>query len=164
MEVTREPDVYAILRVTMGDRPAPAIATEALFKTAEMFVDSYPRAADFIPSSSYVDDLIDSVPTPQDAVKLALDTEFVLAQGGFQVKCWQSTTEQLQGSELKRTEKGNTGVLGASWNPIEDLISTPAALNFSKKKHGHRTEPNLKIEDSRRFDEEVSIATNYEHV
>ena len=65
MDSAREPDVYAILRVTMGDRPAPAIATEALFKTAEMFRDEHPRAAEFILGSSYVDDLIDSVPTPR---------------------------------------------------------------------------------------------------
>ena len=146
MDSAREPDVYAILRVTMGDRPAPAIATEALFKTAEMFRDEYPRAAEFILGSSYVDDLIDSVPTPQEAVELAQETEYVLAQGGFRVKCWQSTTERLQGNELKRIE-GNTGVLGVSWNPKEDSVSTPAVLNFSSKKHGHRTEPNLKIED-----------------
>lgn len=147
MESAREPDIYAILRVTMGDRPAPAIATEALFKTAEMCRDDYPRAAEFILNSSYVDDLIDSVSTPQEAVELAQETEYVLAQGGFRVKCWQSTTEKLQGNELKRTEEGNTGVLGVSWNPKEDSVSTPAVLNFSDKKHGHRTEPNLKMED-----------------
>ena len=147
MDSTRDPDVYAILRVTMGDRPSPAIATEALFKTAEMFRDEYPRAAEFILGSSYVDDLIDSVPSSEEATELARQTELVLAEGGFSVKCWQSTSEKLQGNELKRTEEGNTGVLGVSWNPKEDTVSTPAVLNFSSKKHGHRTEPNLKVED-----------------
>ena len=32
----REPDTYTILRVNMADRPAGAIATEALYKTANI--------------------------------------------------------------------------------------------------------------------------------
>ncbi len=44
----------------MGDKPAPAISTEAVYKTAELFHEDSPPAADLIKYSSYVDDLIDS--------------------------------------------------------------------------------------------------------
>ena len=146
LDTSRDPDVYVILRVTMGDKPAPAIATEALFMTAEMHKDIYPRACQFILESSYVDDLIDSVTSMQCAEELAKDTEEVLAKGGFHVKCWQSTgtSETLQGGELKESADGCVGVLGVSWNPVDDTITYVVNLNFSKKKRGERTEPNLK--------------------
>ena len=129
----------------MGDKPAPAIATEAIFMTAEMLKDKYPRACEFILESSYVDDLIDSVDTVECAEQLAKDTEAVLAKGGFEVKCWQSngTSESLQGGELKEAADGCVGVLGVSWSPEEDLITFRVTLNFSKKRHGDRTGPNL---------------------
>ena len=38
----RDPDVYVILRVNMGDKPAGAISAEALYKTAAMFKEAYP--------------------------------------------------------------------------------------------------------------------------
>ena len=36
LETDREPDVYVMTRVNMGDTPAPAISTEAVYKTADM--------------------------------------------------------------------------------------------------------------------------------
>ena len=39
LDVNKDPDIYIMERVNMGDRPAPAIATEALILTAEAFND-----------------------------------------------------------------------------------------------------------------------------
>ena len=149
MDTQRAPDVYVIQRVTMGDKPAPAIATEALYMTADLYSTSYPRAARFIKESSYVDDLIDSVPTREAAESLAKDTEFVLSEGGFRIKCWQSTQQEgvLKGKELKQTSDGQIGVLGVLWDPVGDFISYKVVLNFSEKKHGQRTLPNLTKEE-----------------
>ena len=41
----RPPDIYVIQRVNMGDKPAPAISTEAVYKTAELFREDSPQAA-----------------------------------------------------------------------------------------------------------------------
>ena len=149
MDTERAPEIYVIQRVSMGDKPAPAIATEALFMTADLYSDSHPRAARFIKESSYVDDLVDSVPTREAAESLAKDTEFVLSEGGFKIKCWQSTQQEgeLKGTELKQTSEGQIGVLGVLWDPVRDEISYKAVLNFSNKKHGQRTLPNLTKEE-----------------
>ena len=40
---TREPEVYAIKGVNIGDKPALAISTEAFYKTADMFREAYPE-------------------------------------------------------------------------------------------------------------------------
>ena len=43
--------------------------------------------------SSCVDNLIDSQPSKPDALEIALETENMLAKGGFAVKCWQFSGE-----------------------------------------------------------------------
>ena len=48
LDAKRDPDIYVIQRVNMGDRPATAIATEALKATAELNKSSYPEAAELI--------------------------------------------------------------------------------------------------------------------
>ena len=72
----------------MGDRPAGAISTEAVHKTAVMFQTGYPRVSELLDHSTYVDDIIDSVCTKQGAIQLATNTSLVLSKAGFKVKAW----------------------------------------------------------------------------
>ena len=67
IEIEREPDVYVITSVSFGDKPAGNIATLALRKTAEMEKETYPKAANVIQNSTYVDDVIDSVDSLNEA-------------------------------------------------------------------------------------------------
>ena len=76
----------------MDDTSAPAISTEAVYKTTDMFETERPKAANLLKRSSYVD-LIDSQPSTPEALKIAHETEDILAKGGFAVKCWQFTEE-----------------------------------------------------------------------
>ena len=46
LDAKRDPDIYVIQRMNMGDRPATAIATEALKATAELNKSLYPEAAE----------------------------------------------------------------------------------------------------------------------
>ena len=144
LEDNRDPDEYIMERVNMGDRPSPAIATEALYKTAELHEHKYPRAAQFVKRSSYVDDLIDSVGSIKQAEELAKQTENLLAEGNFKVKGWQmSSTTRSDGGQSLKGDDDHIGVLGTWWNPDKDLISYKITLNFSDKRRGERTGPNL---------------------
>ena len=67
MEIEREPDVYVITSVSFGDKPAGNIATLTLRKTAGMRKETYPKAASVIQNSTYVDDIIDSVDSLNEA-------------------------------------------------------------------------------------------------
>ena len=89
LKTDQAPDVYVMTRVNMGDTPAPAISTEAIYKTAGIFESDIPKAANLLKRSSYVDDLIDSEPSKSEALEVARETENVHAKGGFAVKCWQ---------------------------------------------------------------------------
>ena len=144
MEVTRIPDTYVMERVNMGDKCAPAIATEALIMTAELHEDRFPRAAQLVKESTYVDDLIDSVESLTTAKDLAKNTELLLAEGNFRVKEWQFSGVNKSESAALKGEGEYIGVLGTQWDPINDTISYQVTLNFSKKKRGIRTGPDLK--------------------
>ena len=156
MDVTKEPDVYAIQRVNMGDKPASAIATEALRMTALLQEERYPQVAELITNSSYMDDLIDSVETSEKAVELAKQVDQVLKFGGFVIKCWQfsfetsahdSTGSQTTTSQLKAASERETAVLGVNWIPESDSIVFHTSVNFSQKSHGIHNEPNIKKEN-----------------
>ena len=155
-DTSKEPDIYVIQRVNMGDRPAAAIATEALRLTAEACRESHPRAAEFIINSSYVDDLVDSVSSIKEATELAQQTNDVLQTGGFKIKCWQFSSQthaldakaqKITTSLLKGAVEEETSILGANWNPVDDCITFHASLNFSSKKGGVNSEPDLKEAD-----------------
>ena len=155
LDSTKQPDVYVIERVNMGDRPASAIAVEALKATAEMNIDKFARAAEFVMRSSYVDDLIDSVESKQMAVSLARDTEELLALGGFRIKCWQMTGDEtalnakaeIPVTKLLKGDLEETAVLGVTWRPVEDTITYHVNLNFSTKRHGIHTEPDILVSE-----------------
>ena len=94
MDTECEPDIYVMERVNMGDSSAPAISTEAIYKTATLFEDKSPEAAELLRKSSYVEGLIDSRSTKAVALKLEQDTENMLHKGGFVLKCWQFSGEE----------------------------------------------------------------------
>jgi len=154
MESNREPDVYVMTRVNMGDRPAPAICSEALYKTAELFWEESPRAAELIKSSTYVDDIIDSFPDKGNSLDIIGKAEKMLAKGGFQVKCWQFSGDSgpvsvphMNSHALLKGDDVTTRVLGVGWIPEKDVLSHTVVLNFSEKRRGERTGPNLKASD-----------------
>ena len=76
----REPDVYAKGRVNMGDRPASAISTEAIYLTAELFRPQFPRVAELLRSSTYVDDVVDSCESIEEATGIARNASTVLKE------------------------------------------------------------------------------------
>ncbi|CAB3984060.1 Hypothetical predicted protein [Paramuricea clavata] len=146
----------------MVDRPA--ISTEAVYKTAELYQEDSPQAANLLKHSSYVDDLIDSRLSKPDALTIAKEAEDILAKGGFVVKCWQFSGEtqprvkeellklDLPEKSVESSDQGlimlkgtdeNLRVLGLGWNPKKDTITYEVTLNFSSKRHGVRTGPNL---------------------
>ena len=155
LETDREPDGYVMTRVNMGDTPAPAISTEAVYKTADMFESESPKAANLLKRSSYVDDLIESQPSTTEALKIAHETEEILVKGGFEVKCWQFTGDssprtgkmlsvnsdavvaldaplRTHTNMLKGTDS-NLRVLRLGWNPVEDTVVFEVTFNFSQE-------------------------------
>ena len=69
LETQRNPDTYAITAVNMGDKPSAAIAQTALRKTAVMASEDKTKAKQIIFNNSYMDDILGSSDTIEDAKK-----------------------------------------------------------------------------------------------
>ena len=148
LETDRQPDKYIITRVNMGDRPAAAISTEAIYMTAKLFEGMYPRVAELLRSSTYVDDIVDSVSDLKAAEDLAKDKAAVLARAGFKVSSWLFNSESIPRVDpsqpaSEKKENSVSKVLGISWKPQSDKIFFKPSLNFSKKRQGVYAEERL---------------------
>ena len=110
LEIDRPPDTYVMNVFTFGDKPAPAMAQVPLRKTAEEGESESPRAAQVIRDNSYMDDILDSVSTNQEASELTTAIDCILEKGGFQVK-GQPRPQGL----LKKEAKGSKGP-GKGWS------------------------------------------------
>nr|XP_054773990.1 uncharacterized protein LOC129282079 [Lytechinus pictus] len=127
METDKKPDVYIMKVVTFGDKPAPAMAQLALRMTAEAAEARYPKAAQVLKESVYMDDICDSVRDVGEAEQLTSEIDQVLLEGGFKVKGWTSN-EALRGESKK---EGKTKileaaledkVLGIAWDNQQDMF------------------------------------------
>ena len=142
MDTGRPPDTYVIQRVSFGDKPSGTIATVALRKTAEMGADKYPKASQVIKENTYMDDIIESVPTKEKATKLAKDIETLLDEGNFKLKKWIFTHDRTDLLKTVPNDKSSTmeKVLGVVWNPVQDEFVYKMNLQTtSKKKQNGKT-------------------------
>ena len=147
MDITKEPDIYVITSVSFGDRPAGNIATVALRKTAQKFSMTYPRAVKTITENTYVDDMIDSVDTDEEAQSLSDNIDEILHSGGFKVKKWAvsrslSTSNMIMNCFPGLNDDGQK-VLGMYWKLNSDSFKFKVRLNFSPKVRKRQTGRNL---------------------
>ena len=152
LKLTDSPDTYVMTSVCFGDKPASAISSLALRKTAIMHNGEFPTAAETICKNTYVDDIIDSVPDIMSAKKLSSDIEHVIKSGSFHIKSWtfsgvKNTSEHFiieKGMEANAESITNSQrVLGILWNAEQDILYFKVKLNFNSKKRGMKIQPNL---------------------
>ena len=167
LETEREPDVYVKTVLTLGDKPAPAMAQIALRKTANEAVETHPEAAKTLLENSYVNDICDSVSTVEKAQRLTTDIDEVLATGGFKVKGWTSNRDlgndvdesvgnegSSNGMKLLANETAEK-VLGLAWDHRKDVFTLIVNVEFSKQEQTPRqrmTKRNILSQIARIFD------------
>ncbi|XP_038055192.1 uncharacterized protein LOC119727399 [Patiria miniata] len=145
LQMNLELKTYCMRVVNMGDRPSATIATVALKKTAELGKGEYPEAAETIERNVYVDDILESVGTPDKARARATEIDRLIKPGNFAVKKWvfsgeDSDTADQEWPSAESSEK----VLGVSWNPKKDVFHFITKINFTPKKNRKRQGPDLK--------------------
>ena len=97
-------------------KPAPAMAQLALRKTIEEGESLSPHAAKKLTNNSYMDDILNSVHTVQQAQELTTGIDNVLEKGGFKVKEWQSNEDLSNNCD----QKG--GEVNALTGSVEDKV------------------------------------------
>ena len=146
MDKRQEIETYGIDKVTFGDRPAAAIASVALRKTAEIHSDIDPEASKKIVNDSYVDDIVTGTENPDDYERITTNMTLILKRGNFQVKGY-ITAGDVSEEVLALLGSGEYGrVLGVQWDPKNDVFIVHVRINLSPKcKSGH-IENDLTIE------------------
>ena len=129
--INQKPNIYVITAVNIGDRPIGTIATVALRKTAEMGRGSYPKEADVLLETTYVDDIVDSVGSMKEALTVTENISILLKPGNVHIKGWSISGDQKPIVNIY--DKDLQKVLGLSWKPSLDTIQFEIRLNFSKK-------------------------------
>ena len=120
MEIEREPDVYVITSLSFRDKPAGNIASLALRKTAEMGKETYSKPANVIQNITYVDDIIDSVDSLNEAKELTEDIDKLLQPGGFEIKHWTIHNESESSRSILESDSSlSTGTSESSCNDIK---------------------------------------------
>ncbi|XP_055616565.1 uncharacterized protein LOC129762368 [Toxorhynchites rutilus septentrionalis] len=87
-EHTMEPCDFVMQVVTFGATCSPSTALFVLNENATRFASKYPAAVDAIRHRHYVDDMLTSVDTEEQAIKLANEVRYVHQQGGFHMRNW----------------------------------------------------------------------------
>ena len=111
--------------MTFGDKPAPATAQMALKKTSDPAKSSYPKAAQVLKNSTYMDDICDSVNSIQQAKRLTneLDEELLKVKGWLSNQSLENNIVGLEKPKMK-VLRGATQekILGTIWDHAKDML------------------------------------------
>ena len=114
-------ETYGIETVTFGDRPAAAIATVALRKTAEIHEDIDKVSSQKIIEDSYVDDIVTGAEDHKGCESLKENIPKILTK--FSVKGFVRAGDDVSEESLALLGSGDYGrVLGVQWEPKKDLF------------------------------------------
>ncbi|XP_062557407.1 uncharacterized protein LOC134222278 [Armigeres subalbatus] len=87
--------IYVMTVMTFGACCSPSSAQYVKNINAERYREEFPLACDAIVKSHYVDDMLISVDTEEETIKLAEDVRHVHAQGGFEILNWTSNSKNV---------------------------------------------------------------------
>lgn len=129
-----EPETYVMDVMTFGSTCSPSSAQYVKNLNAKRHQTEYPRAAEAICQSHYVDDYLDSLNTENEAVQLARDVKLVHSRAGFHMRNWMSnsptvlcelgeTSASIEKTFILADELQSEKVLGMWWCPQSDSFS-----------------------------------------
>ncbi|XP_072375544.1 uncharacterized protein [Diabrotica undecimpunctata] len=98
-------EVYVMTVMTFGATCSPSCAQFVKNTNAKKFSVEYPSAVDSIVKNHYVDDLLESTDTEDEAIQLAKEIALIHASGNFEIRNWRSNSEKL--IKIMNTTHGN---------------------------------------------------------
>lgn len=143
--------IYDLNTVTYGTASAPFQATRCLIELGKINKDKFPRTASIIENSFYMDDLLISVDSEQEAIQIYHELTEILSSAHFYLRKWSSNNRNildyiiLQAGNsdeeklvLSHDEK-ELKTLGVAWNAIEDNLKYAVKITTDNKKITKRT-------------------------
>ncbi|XP_055542841.1 uncharacterized protein LOC129728428 [Wyeomyia smithii] len=136
--------------MTFGACCSSSSAQYAKNINAERMSGQYPKAADIIQRRHYVDDMLISVDTEEEAIQLARQVRFIHEQGGFEIRNWTSNSQRVlaalnEGRTIEKNldispELATEKVLGMWWCTASDVFTYKIGWNRYEQSllQGHR--------------------------
>ena len=133
-------EIYELSTVTYGTASAPYLATRALVQLAIDEAADFPVASATLRKDCYVDDLMTSVSSEEEAIDLQRDLVSLLQRGGIPLRKWCSNNAAvmkavpLEDREPKLSlsidgENSTVKTLGVHWNTASDSFSFAVKLD-----------------------------------
>ncbi|XP_045033927.1 uncharacterized protein LOC116933188 [Daphnia magna] len=99
----KRPTVYEMQRQIFGSVSSPFICSQVLRHIADLHREEFPEAAERFYKNFYVDNLLDSFYTEEEANRAIKDSTALLKRGGFHLNQWLSSSRRV----LSRVPEGD---------------------------------------------------------
>ncbi|XP_077992825.1 uncharacterized protein LOC144446858 [Glandiceps talaboti] len=119
LDLGRPIEVYEATRLTFGDRASPYLAQYVVRTHAETNCQEFPLAATVCTESMYMDDVMDSQDSDDEAIQVREQLTSLLSKAGFHIRRWCSnSTLVLEGvpEEERATGVKEAWILGLGWD------------------------------------------------
>ena len=133
IDQSRPPDVYQFNSLVFGVNSSPYQAQFVSQKHARENQEHYPRAAETILESTYMDDSMDSSPSEEECVKLYEELSALWGSAGMHARKWLSNSEQVLEKipeedraaevDLDKGHLPSVKTLGVLWLAKEDVFT-----------------------------------------
>ena len=140
LEVSQPAKCFEFTRLVFGLNSSPFQAQLVSRKNAEDHQAQYPRAAETVLKSTYMDDSMDSVKNDQEGIKLYQELMALWGKAGMHARKWLSNSEKVLQNikqenrsnmiDLSNDEIPSVKTLGILWIAKDDVFS------FSSKQPG----------------------------
>ncbi|XP_064633635.1 uncharacterized protein LOC135491592 [Lineus longissimus] len=147
MDDTKPIDVYEYNRLVFGNTASPYLSQKVLRTHAWRNVDEYPRGAEAVLRSMYVDDLSDSEDNTARAIALRKEVTELLGTAGFGIQKWISNNiavladvpedERATAVSIDDNELPSVKTLGLMWdaeaNQYVFIVKVPTMTTMTKR-------------------------------
>ena len=133
MNTSQRPTVYEYQRVVFGVNSSPFLAQMVSQRHAEQLKRVFPRAAEAVLKSTYMDDTMDSTEDDKDAVQLYQDLNELWHRAGMHARKWISNSTKLlqlippedraKHVNLQDSTLPSTKTLGVRWEAETDVFT-----------------------------------------
>lgn len=120
---------YYLNTQTYGMKSAAFVCIRTLMEIAKECEQAYPKVADTIRNNFYVDDVLKSEYTIQDAIALYHELLAVLGEYGLDLAKWITNEPEVNAiihghdaTEVEMDRENTNAVLGVLWNPANDAF------------------------------------------
>ena len=143
LDLARPPEVYEAMRLMFGDRASPYLAQYIVRQHAEDNNDDYPLAVAIILLQMYMDDIMTSLDTDDEAIKAPDQLIELLGKAGFKIRRWCSNRskvledipleDRVANVNIEESELPSMKALGVQWNAETDMLSPPRDIEYTKR-------------------------------